>query len=167
MLYKVVVDVPYSVRREVLPAYPCVSFLLIENTGAKWPVLVHGTAIYAAKRTLSAARLSDILRGSYRLSPQSPASSQCLRGLPDMVSPAQAHLSYCIGGILSSIFSLFFIKFSCKFWRLRRKQNSFSGAQKEGAPRPPPVLRYLLYAVDQVFSSASQSGTGRIVSQSS
>ena len=35
---------------KVLSAYPCVSFRLIENTGAKWPVHVHGGAIYAAEQ---------------------------------------------------------------------------------------------------------------------
>jgi len=46
----------------------------MKNTGTG-PVLVHGTAIYAACRTFSAARLSDILPGSYLLAEQSPGSS--------------------------------------------------------------------------------------------
>jgi len=50
----------------ILSAYPCVSFRRIEKTGAKRPVSIHGTANNAAGRTISAARLSDILRGSYR-----------------------------------------------------------------------------------------------------
>ena len=80
--------------RNFLSTYPCVSFRLIENTGAKRPVPVHGTAIDAAERTFSAARLSDILRGSYRLAPQSPASSQFPAGfLPFSGTPCASFIS--------------------------------------------------------------------------
>ena len=59
----------------------------------KRPVPVHGSAIDAAERTFSAARLSDILRGSYRLTPQSPASSQFPAGVPPDGSPCASSLS--------------------------------------------------------------------------
>ena len=114
----------------------------------KWPVLVRGTAIYAAERTFSAARLSDILRGSYRLSPQSPASSQCCRCLTGIVSPAQAHLSYFMRLQMSSIFSLFFIKFFKEFWCLRRisfvrirRTIALTSASKAASAAPARFLR--------------------------
>ena len=79
----------------------------------KRPVLVHGAAIYAAKRTFSAARLSDILHGSYRLAPQSPVSSQCRRALQAQKPgiPAKACLFYPIPSRLSRGFLHFFLNF--------------------------------------------------------
>ena len=86
----------------------------------KRPVHVHGAAIDAAERTFSAARLSDILRGSYRLSPQSPASSQYPAGIfcHCMAGPAQAFLVYITSWKLSRGISLFFIKIFSVFCEL-------------------------------------------------
>jgi len=53
----------------------------MKNTGA-WNHTAgscHGAVIYATYRIVSAARLSDILPGSYRVNSQSPGSSHRTR----------------------------------------------------------------------------------------
>ena len=93
MLYKVVDWMLLTLYGEkFLSTQPCVSFRLIENTGAKGRYVPMARRSTAVKRTFSAARLSDILRGSYRLQPQSPASSQCMQ--------APCHGSSCTSSLI-------------------------------------------------------------------
>ena len=76
------VSTPYG-ERLFLYAYPCVSFLLMKNTGIR-NAPPAGTRSWRGDirdvQIISAARLSDILPGSYLLSEQSPGSSQYPRG---------------------------------------------------------------------------------------
>ena len=78
-------EITYSVfvvpgyGRTALSTRSCVSFRAMKNGRRKADPLP-AAAIYArAKQDSSAARWPDILRRSYRLSTQSPASSQCAR----------------------------------------------------------------------------------------
>ena len=138
VLYKVVVDVPYSVRREVLPAYPCVSVLVIENTGA------NGRYVSMARR--STPRSGPAQPPDYRTysaevtgqRPQSPASSQCSPGHGGILRPARALIIYRIYGGLSRVFLLFkkFFLFVCR--------GGFDPTPPEfsGPPAPSPGLLF-------------------------
>ena len=97
---------------KVLSAYPCVSFRLIENTGTKkGRYLSMARRSTPRQRTFSAARLSDILRGSYRLAPQSPASSHWLAERNGQEKPAMLCTSLFIvldcPSVVKRNFSLF------------------------------------------------------------
>ena len=52
MLYKVVYDVPYSVRRDVLYHLTVRIIPTHRKYRRKWPVRVHGTAIYAVVKDI-------------------------------------------------------------------------------------------------------------------
>ena len=52
MLYKVVYDVPYSVRRDVLYHLTVRIIPTHRKYRHKWPVRVHGTAIYAVVKDI-------------------------------------------------------------------------------------------------------------------
>ena len=100
--------------KNFLYAVPCVSFRLTRNTGDKAGVLLarRSTPTY---RDLSAARLSDILPGSYLLAEQSPGSSHCKRSR--VCCPRYGVLTYNKGKIplCQGDFSILFTKFSKNF----------------------------------------------------
>ena len=140
-------DMPLTLYGEkVLSAYPCVSFRLIENTGTKkGRYMSMARRSTPRKRTFSAARLSDILRGSYRLAPQSPASSQCRQD-----SPAQARPVYPTGRRMSIESSLFFIKISRFFLCILQKHpcpllRARYSPQRVCLLRPPVVYSQVLH----------------------
>ena len=120
-LFRTVFDCVTNCRtaRIFLYAVPCVSFRLIRNTGDQAGVLLarRSTPTY---RDLSAARLSDILPGSYLLAEQSPGSSQ-LQTPPGVQHPSRAYphiikeKSPCVKGIFLFClqnFHLFFVVFA-------------------------------------------------------
>ena len=105
-----------------LYAVPCVSFRLIRNTGDQAGVLLARRST-PTNRNLSAARLSDILPGSYLLAEQSPGSSQ-LQTPPGVQHPSRAYphiikeKSPYVKGIFLfpiQIFSGIFVAFAGRF----------------------------------------------------
>ena len=108
--------------RIFLYAVPCVSFRLIRNTGDQAGVLLARRST-PTNRNLSAARLSDILPGSYLLAEQSPGSSQ-LQTPPGVQHPSRAYphiikeKSPYVKGIFLfpiQIFSGIFVAFAGRF----------------------------------------------------
>ena len=98
------------------PAQPCVSFLLMKNTGRNIRPVTSGTAIYAAFRfILSRPILGHTPRKLPEFPPQSPGSSHCafVSGQTTSLHALNYHIAHSLK--CQALFLAFLQKFSAKF----------------------------------------------------
>ena len=98
------------------PAQPCVSFLLMKNTGRNIRPVIPGTAIYAAFRfILSRPILGHTPRKLPEFPPQSPGSSHCAFVLGQTTSLHALNYHIAHSPNCQALFLAFLQKFSAKF----------------------------------------------------
>ena len=111
-----------------------------EKTGTKGPVFPMPDDIRRGRK-LSAARSSDILRGSYRLSPQSPASSQTA---PFQTPRYHTTTRPCVSRGFAKIFGSFLRIWTGFFVRFAKERKTPPLSKRGGGPAggwrgaPPP-----------------------------